>query len=208
MPNRVYGDLSIPPKGYVDNSDPKLLSDYLSGMASLNPEQLVAADVNGEGGITIHDVLVLDQWVKGTLPITHIAYARIGQPIGEVITASPSPTVSPAYQMWVEAVERANTAEKLQLMIPGLDAQLQGGVITTNEYNSIMDALKIKVAKLTPVVTMPPVAPSPSPGIPTPVVISPEPPKTGFSFSGLLPMGLSDGPPLPKMFNIRWPGKK
>lgn len=98
MAERVWGEVKTSPQGTCTITDTLLIGQYLAGKRTLTPEQLAAADVDGDGAISQWDIVWIREWLSvghGELvglykdtPRAQTALARIGNPM----TVSPDNT--------------------------------------------------------------------------------------------------------------------
>lgn len=63
------GNVDMDPFGYVDSKDVELLRKYLANTITLNDDQLVQANVNGDTVVNQADLDLLEQYVAGTITV-------------------------------------------------------------------------------------------------------------------------------------------
>ena len=71
-PCRSFGDVNG--DGVIDNTDVKMVSDFLAGGIGLTSEQKKRADVDGDGMVTVTDQWAIVDYINGTIstfPVCH-----------------------------------------------------------------------------------------------------------------------------------------
>ena len=63
------GNVDMDPFGYVDSKDVELLRKYLANTITLNDDQLVQANMNGDTVVNQADLDLLEQYVAGTITV-------------------------------------------------------------------------------------------------------------------------------------------
>lgn len=58
-----YGDILA--KGYINTTDVGIISAYVKGIRTLTPEQLIRADVDGDGVVTVRDARIITDYLNG-----------------------------------------------------------------------------------------------------------------------------------------------